>query len=168
MGKFIGATPQQVLRVQALLKLGVTEEDVRLAAELLRPRTNNEGTKAEWLLSLSMEQMSRLKALEELGVSQDMLEEDRGRILGDLGIPRWGNPGDSMVDAERDSSTSACGPVFRKRQHIEGTAKRWGLAQPTRQKEVEVAKLEDECLSQHLRIQQLELEVAAALTQADK
>ncbi|CAM9986634.1 unnamed protein product [Ectocarpus sp. 13 AM-2016] len=112
--------------------------------------------------------MSRLKALEELGVSQAMLEEDRGRILGDLGIPRWGNPGDSIVDTEQDSSTSACGPIFRKRQHIEATAKRWGLAPPTRQMEVEVAKLEDECLSQHLRIQQLELEVAAALTQADK
>lgn len=96
----------------------------------------SQGTKAEWLLSLSVEQMSRLKALEELGVSQAMLEEDRGRILGDLGIPRWGNPGDSMVDAEQDSSTSAYGPVFRKRQHIEATAKRWGLAQPTRQIEV--------------------------------
>lgn len=40
MGKFVGVTPQQLLRVQALLKLGVTEEDVRLAAELLRPRNN--------------------------------------------------------------------------------------------------------------------------------
>lgn len=80
--------------------------------------------------------MSRLKALEELGVSQAMLEEDRGRILGDLGIPRWGNPGDSMVDADRDPSTSACGPVFRKRQHIEAAAKSWGLPQPTRQIEV--------------------------------
>ena len=101
--------------------------------------------KIEWLLGCSVEDMSRLKALEVLGITSAMLEEERARILGSLGVKCWGNPGTSSLVTE-NSRDNADPCVFRKRRCTESEAPR-------------VTELEDECLSQHLRIQQLELQV---------
>lgn len=39
MTKFFGVTQEQALRTQALLRLGVTDEDVRIAERLMGPRS---------------------------------------------------------------------------------------------------------------------------------
>lgn len=39
MANFVGATPAQALRVQALLRLGVSEEDVRVAERFMSPKS---------------------------------------------------------------------------------------------------------------------------------
>lgn len=39
MSKFFGVTHQQALRVQALLRLGISEDDVRVAERLMAPRS---------------------------------------------------------------------------------------------------------------------------------
>eukprot|EP00903_Cladosiphon_okamuranus_P017452 g16075.t1 len=104
--------------------------------------------------------MSRLNALEVLGISSGMLEEERARILGSIGIKSWGHPGTSAMVENPDSIGSS---VPRKRRNTASEAPKvpapaCGMAAPSPS---EVAELEDECLSQHLRIQQLELQVAA-------
>lgn len=42
MSKFFGLTYEQALRVQALLRLGISEEDVRVAERLMAPRSTTE------------------------------------------------------------------------------------------------------------------------------
>lgn len=39
MSKFFGVTHEQALRVQALLRLGISEDDVRVAERLMAPRS---------------------------------------------------------------------------------------------------------------------------------
>lgn len=43
MSKFFGVTPQQAQRVQALLRLGVTDDDVRVAERLFGSGSRSEG-----------------------------------------------------------------------------------------------------------------------------
>eukprot|EP00752_Nemacystus_decipiens_P013484 g11943.t1 len=106
--------------------------------------------------------MSRLKALEVLGISSAMLEEEKARILGSLGVKAWSNLGSSaVIEHPQDSVVDSC--LSRKRRNTAPEEARvpapvCGMAVPSPS---EVAELEDECLSQHLRIQQLELQVAA-------
>lgn len=40
--KFFGVTPEQAQRVQALLRLGVTDDDVRVAERLMRSRSGSQ------------------------------------------------------------------------------------------------------------------------------
>lgn len=42
MSKFFGVTPQQAERVQALLRLGVTDDDVRVAERLMGSRSGSQ------------------------------------------------------------------------------------------------------------------------------
>lgn len=72
----------------------------------------------EWLVGCTTEQMSYRKALEVLGVTQAMLEEERSKILGGLGV-RTCNTSPavftSMVGANWNTGT--CEPLFRKHRH---------------------------------------------------
>jgi len=59
--------------------------------------------------------MSRLKALEVLGISSAMLEEEKARILGSLGVKCWGNAGNSSLMPENPRDKA--GPcILRKRR----------------------------------------------------
>lgn len=93
-----------------------------------KPRVPNNTTlhflqssKLEWLLGCRAEDMSNLKALEVLGISSAMLEEEKARILGSLGVKCWGNAGNSSLMAE--NSRDNAGPcIFRKRSCAESEA----------------------------------------------
>lgn len=153
-----------------------------------------------------------------LGISSAMLEEEKARILGSLGVKAWGNPGSSTVIENPRDDVGSC--LSRKRRNTASEAPRvpapvcgmtapspsevsglfdahvhlpylaqellprlWqkttrrdpslfrhaenhsssALSQnilPSCVSPTQVAELEDECLSQHLRIQQLELQVS--------
>lgn len=79
--------------------------------------TQFQGTKVEWLLGCTVEQMSYKKALEVLGISEAMMEEERAKILGNLGVKAWGNPAISTGMVDQDWNAGLCGPLFRKRPH---------------------------------------------------
>lgn len=55
MAKHFGVTQKQALRTQALLRLGVTDEDVRIAERLMGPRSTGD--------NVSLRQSSRVSAL---------------------------------------------------------------------------------------------------------
>lgn len=61
--------------------------------------------------------MSYKKALEVLGISEAMMEEDRAKALGSLGVRAWANPTKStgMEGVDGDNTSSSCGPIFGKR-----------------------------------------------------
>lgn len=59
--------------------------------------------------------MSRLKALEVLGISSAMLEEEKARILGSLGIKAWGTPGIAAMVENPQDSAAGC-RLSRKRR----------------------------------------------------
>lgn len=80
-----------------------------------------QSARPEWLLGCSIEEMSRLRALEVLGISSAMLEEDKAKILGSLGVKAWGNPGTSTVVDEDQHAGGACN-VFSKRRHTTSEA----------------------------------------------
>lgn len=91
-----------------------------------------QSAKIEWLLGCSVEQMSRLKALEVLGISSAMLEEEKARILGSLGVKAWGNPGSSAVI--ENPQVGSC--LSRKRRNTASEAPRvpapvCGMAAPS-------------------------------------
>lgn len=78
--------------------------------------------------------MSRLKALEVLGISSAMLEEEKARILGSLGIKAWGHPGSSAVIENPQGNVGSCIP--RKRRNTASEAPRdlapaCGMAAPS-------------------------------------
>lgn len=50
MAKHFGVTQKQALRTQALLRLGVTDEDVRIAERLMGPRSAGDNVSTELLL----------------------------------------------------------------------------------------------------------------------
>ena len=68
-------------------------------------------SKAEWLLGYTHAQMSYHKALEVLGVSEAVVEEDRARRLGELGV--WGG---TMHDNFIREGDDVCGGFFTKRR----------------------------------------------------
>lgn len=70
---------------------------------------------------LKLEEMSRLKALEVLGISSEMLEDDKAKILGSLGVPTWGNSGISTV-IDRDRNAGGTWNLFSKRRHTASAA----------------------------------------------
>jgi hypothetical protein len=85
--KLFGVTGEQMKRTQALLRLGVTEQDVILAERIFHelPASEEPSTKEERLLGLTRSQMSFVKALEILGVSESIIEEERSKQLSALG-----------------------------------------------------------------------------------
>lgn len=61
--------------------------------------------------------MSSLKALEVMGISSAMLEEDRAKILMSLGVKARGTPGIStVVDRDQNAGGAPCS-VSNKRRH---------------------------------------------------
>lgn len=96
-----------------------------------------QSSKLEWLLGCSVEDMSKLKALEVLGVSSAMLEEEKARILGSLGVKCWGNAGNSSQMGANSRDNDNDGPcMFRKRRCTESKAPNVpasmpGMAAPT-------------------------------------
>lgn len=66
-------------------------------------------------MGCSVEQMSQLKALEVLGISSTMLEEEKARILGSLGIKAWGNAGNATVIENSRENAGSC--LSRKRRN---------------------------------------------------
>lgn len=161
MAKHFGVTPEQALRTQALLRLGVTDEDVRIAERLMATRStaDNAQSKAEILLGYTVKQMSYQKALEVLGVSEAVVEEERARRLGELGL---GLSQGSIIHEGED----ICGGFFIKRRRSAsqdgvslGTTLSGEVAfGPTH---VRVMQLEEVCTSQLNRIQELEQQLAA-------
>lgn len=76
-----------------------------------------QGAKVEWLLGCTVEQMSYKKALEVLGISEAVMEEERAKILGGLGVRAWANPANSTGTADRNQNGGSCGGLFGKRSH---------------------------------------------------
>lgn len=78
-----------------------------------------QGAKVESLLGCTTEQMSYKKALEVLGITQAMMDDERAKILGSLGVKAWSNPEVSTVVADREwRNSGSCGSLFRKRRHV--------------------------------------------------
>lgn len=78
-----------------------------------RPQTQS---KAEWLLGYTHAQMSYHKALEVLGVSEAVVEEERARRLGELGLASWGGTSLSSEACAGQEGDDLCGGFFTKRR----------------------------------------------------
>lgn len=168
MAKHFGVTQKQALRTQALLRLGVTDEDVRIAERLMGPRSAGDNTqsKAEWLLGYTHAQMSYHKALEVLGVSEAVVEEERARRLGELGLASWGGTSLSSEACAGQEGDDMCGGFFAKRRRSASQdATPLGTTLPGEvafaPAHSRVLQLEEVCHSQLNRIQQLENQLAA-------
>ncbi|CAM9167134.1 unnamed protein product [Scytosiphon promiscuus] len=164
MVKHFGVTQKQALRTQALLRLGVTDEDVRIAERLMGSRREGSDTnthsKEEWLLGVTYAQMSFHKALQVLGISEAVVEEERARRLGELGFCGWASNSYGLSGQEGDGS---CGGFFTKRRRSSdqelGTTLSGEVAfAPTHTR---VLQLEEVCQTQMTRIQELESQLAA-------
>lgn len=72
----------------------------------------------EWLLGCTVEQMSYKKALEVLGISEAVMQEERAKMLGGLGLRAWANPAISTGTVKRNRNAGSCGGLFGKRSHM--------------------------------------------------
>lgn len=73
-------------------------------------------SKAEWLLGYTHAQMSYRKALEVLGVSEAVVEEERARRLGELGVASWGAARSGAGGLSGREMDDRCGGFFTKRR----------------------------------------------------
>lgn len=73
-------------RSHGLKKLGVTEDDVRLAEKLLEQISFCSINKAERVLGYAAARMKREKALRLLGASEDEVAVEVPKVLGSLGV----------------------------------------------------------------------------------
>jgi len=73
-------------RSHGLKKLGVTEDDVRLAEKLLEQISFCSINKAERILGYAAARMKREKALRLLGASEDEVAVEVPKVLGSLGV----------------------------------------------------------------------------------
>lgn len=73
-------------------------------------------SKAEWLLGYTHAQMSYHKALEVLGVSEAVVEEERARRLGELGLASWGGMSFASNSIAGQDGDDLCGGFFTKRR----------------------------------------------------
>ncbi|CAN0535907.1 unnamed protein product, partial [Ectocarpus sp. 12 AP-2014] len=160
MVKHFGVTQKQALRTQALLRLGVTDEDVRIAERLMGSRSegaDNTPSKEEWLLGVTYAQMSFHKALQVLGISEAVVEEERSRRLGELGS--GGSGGRASECGAGQEAEDTCGRFFikKRRSSIEelGTTLPGEVAFANSR----VLQLEEVCHTQMTRIQELESQV---------
>eukprot|EP00752_Nemacystus_decipiens_P013481 g11940.t1 len=165
MIRHFGVTQKQALRTQALLRLGVTEQDVRIAERLMGSRTDGAGqdnthSKEEWLLGVTYAQMSFHKALQVLGISEAVVEEERSRRLGELGAGWWGT-------SEDRAGEETCGGFFAKKRR--STSQELGTTLPGEvafaPTHTRVLQLEEVCHTQMTRIQELESQLAALSAQ---
>mmetsp|Transcript_542 Transcript_542/g.952 ORF Transcript_542/g.952 Transcript_542/m.952 type:complete len:258 (+) Transcript_542:52-825(+) len=88
--KKFGLTAAQLARAKSLRQMGVTEEDLAIAAQiiaLMPPQPSKQtSAKSEILLGYDSTRLKREKALKMLGVSEEQLDMENGKILGSLGI----------------------------------------------------------------------------------
>eukprot|EP00970_Alexandrium_tamarense_P006536 scaffold1112_cov195-Alexandrium_tamarense.AAC.23 len=75
-------------RSKGLQKLGVSEEDVQLAARLMQqiPTCTSDPKKAERILGFASSRLAREKALRLLGASEEEVEVENAKTMGALGI----------------------------------------------------------------------------------
>eukprot|EP00903_Cladosiphon_okamuranus_P017456 g16078.t1 len=163
MLRHFGVTQKQALRTQALLRLGVTEQDVRIAERLMGSRRDGADTthsKEEWLLGVTYAQMSFHKALQVLGISEAVVEEERSRRLGELGSGWWGT-------SEGHAGEETCGGFFAKKRR--SSSQELGITLPGEvafaPTHTRVLQLEEVCHTQMNRIQELESQLAALSAQ---
>jgi hypothetical protein len=99
MCKHFGVSIEQMKRTQALLRLGVTEEDVKIAERLFSelPLSEELISKEERLLGLTRSEISFFKALEVLGADLRIIEEERSKRLGGLGIHQFSQGSESPL-----------------------------------------------------------------------
>jgi hypothetical protein len=88
LAKRMGVTTDQVRREQALKRLGLREEDLRVANDILSRQRGFQtaGTKEEQLTGYTSEQLHRRKALDVLGITEEIVDEELAKELGSLGI----------------------------------------------------------------------------------
>ncbi|KAG5188817.1 hypothetical protein JKP88DRAFT_303608 [Tribonema minus] len=137
MQKQFGVSMEQMKRTQALLRLGVTEDDLKVAERLfaelpggeelrkaraegvISPAIPRKLSKEERLLGLTKSEISFCKALEVLGVDMAIVEEERARRLGQLGQQR---SSDAIGDVISDDDSSES--VLRRRALLPSPAPR--------------------------------------------
>mmetsp|Transcript_13571 Transcript_13571/g.28768 ORF Transcript_13571/g.28768 Transcript_13571/m.28768 type:complete len:247 (-) Transcript_13571:318-1058(-) len=80
--------PIQMNRSKGLEKLGVSEDDVKLAESILQhiPNSSDDPEKAERVLGYASSRLRRAKALRLLGASEEDLEIETAKVLGSLGV----------------------------------------------------------------------------------
>ncbi|GMH84179.1 hypothetical protein TrVE_jg7126 [Triparma verrucosa] len=88
--KKFGLTESQLARAKSLRQMGVTEDDLQIAAQiiaLMPPQpTKQSSSKSELMMGYDSTRLNREKALKLLGVSEEQLDVENGKILGSLGI----------------------------------------------------------------------------------
>eukprot|EP00520_Triparma_pacifica_P007148 CAMPEP_0118655810 /NCGR_PEP_ID=MMETSP0785-20121206/13142_1 /TAXON_ID=91992 /ORGANISM="Bolidomonas pacifica, Strain CCMP 1866" /LENGTH=244 /DNA_ID=CAMNT_0006548603 /DNA_START=139 /DNA_END=873 /DNA_ORIENTATION=+ len=89
MKKF-GLSQDQLARAKVLRQMGVTEDDLQIAGQILSlmPPEPEKGMsdKAEVLMGYDSTRLNREKALRMLGVSEEELDVENEKILGSLGV----------------------------------------------------------------------------------
>ncbi|CAM9111946.1 unnamed protein product [Ectocarpus sp. 12 AP-2014] len=161
MVKHFGVTQKQALRTQALLRLGVTDEDVRIAERLMGSRSegaDNTPSKEEWLLGVTYAQMSFHKALQVLGISEAVVEEERSRRLGELGS--GGSGGRASECGAGQEAEDTCGRFFIKKRRSSTEELGTTLPGEVAFANSRVLQLEEVCHTQMTRIQELESQLA--------
>jgi len=84
--KKLGVSMEEKERNNALRKLGVTNEDVKIAEYLMKEVPISEGLrKEEKIFGYSKGQLEREKALQTLGTTEEEIIESRAKKLGKLG-----------------------------------------------------------------------------------
>lgn len=84
------------------------------APAILPPATPAQAhSKVEWLLGYTKAEMSYQKALEVLGVSEAVVDEERSRRLGELGLTSWASTAAAAVGHDVEDT---CGGFFGKRR----------------------------------------------------
>lgn len=99
--KRFGLTQEQLARAKSLRQLGVTEDDLVIAAKIIlemprRPEKRNSqpgsttadkrgSTKSELLMGYDSASLNREKALKRLGASEEDVEIENSKVLGGLG-----------------------------------------------------------------------------------
>lgn len=80
--------PIRTNRSKGLKKLGVSEDDVKLAESILQhiPNSSNDPEKAERVLGYASSRLKRAKALRLLGASEEDVENETAKVLGSLGV----------------------------------------------------------------------------------
>ena len=75
-------------RMKGLQKLGVSEDDVRVAEGLIKQISacSNDPNKAERIFGFASSRLTREKALRMLGATEDDVELETAKNLGSLGI----------------------------------------------------------------------------------
>lgn len=84
----MGITPEIKRRSVALRKMGLTEEHLQKGEELMAqaPPATELNDKVEKITGYSHNQIRRSKAMAVLGTTEEMIDEERSRLVGVLGL----------------------------------------------------------------------------------